>query len=850
MGSLPVTLASLGPGLVVALALLLATFGVLAWRVSILLKLGTRAIGRRRVRAALIVFGLALSTTVIAGALGTGDTMGYSVRALVSQSLGPVDEVVALDASSGGLRDQARALVDGGLGGLSTAGLSLFDQARATTALAAARRSPSIAGATPAIVDQVSLVDPVRRETEPGVLLMAVPTPYPSGFGSLRTPGGAPVAFGSLPDGSVLLNAPAAQLLGAAPGSAVQVRSSETTWGVRVAAVVADSGLGGTQPTVIVPLASYQRAIGAAGQVNAVLVANRGGADSVLQSDAATQALRVALADPTAVRQLHAFLAQPIVRHALVGAESGMSPADRASVDALRVAAAQPRPTARFVSLVSDPAVRQELAVLAYTVPSATGRDAIFGMLRSVSALSVLPVKQSTLAQADRLGSVVTTVFLVLGIFSIAASALLVFLVFSLLGADRAAELATMRALGMTRRQIMGVFLFEGLSYDLAGAALGALAGVAAALLTTWLLGRSLTAYGFHLAPHVEPGSILVAFAAGALLTFAAMLAAAWRVSRAGIVAATRGSLVDERRDWLAVPGGLLVLAAGFVWHAWRVPPVPYEPRGPLVVPVALSLALLGLACWTLAVAGALSRRGSWQRERRVGLASDALTTLLIVGVAAIWVRALAVLPTPSGDIRADAVTVAVAGVVLIVTATAVIARTLGPLLGLLDRALASAARLRAVVRPAAGELARQRWRSGMAVVMFGMVVFTVVAGLTLVDALATAYGGTEPPVAGFQLQVDQSASQPITDMRATLASAKTISPAAFSTVGAVTPLDVQVVQEGVPASSWQGATLDAVDGGFLDGIRARVDRPAPGYDTASAWAALRRRPGTALVSA
>ena len=87
--------------------------------------------------------------------------------------------------------------------------------------------------------------------------------------------------------------------------------------------------------------------------------------------------------------------------------------------------------------------------------------------------MSVVDIKQIALDQASEYGAVITTIFLVLGIFSIAASVLLIFLTFALLAADRGVELATMRALGMRRRQIMTMFLIEGLVYDLLGAALG-----------------------------------------------------------------------------------------------------------------------------------------------------------------------------------------------------------------------------------------------------------------------------------------------------------------------------------------------------------------------------------------
>ena len=90
----------------------------LAVRNPILVKLGTRNVGRRRGRSALIVVGLMLGTTIIAAALTTGDTMSHTIRQTAVRSLGNTDEVV----SAKGLTDD----IAGELG--QATGVRYFDR--------------------------------------------------------------------------------------------------------------------------------------------------------------------------------------------------------------------------------------------------------------------------------------------------------------------------------------------------------------------------------------------------------------------------------------------------------------------------------------------------------------------------------------------------------------------------------------------------------------------------------------------------------------------------------------------------------------------------------------------------
>ena len=95
--------------------------------------------------------------------------------------------------------------------------------------------------------------------------------------------------------------------------------------------------------------------------------------------------------------------------------------------------------------------------------------------------LEVDPVKQDALDRADAEGNAFMSLFTTFGSFSIFAGGLLIFLIFVMLAAERRGELGIARAVGTRRGHLVQLYLFEGLAYDLAAAAVGAALGVAIA---------------------------------------------------------------------------------------------------------------------------------------------------------------------------------------------------------------------------------------------------------------------------------------------------------------------------------------------------------------------------------
>ena len=77
------------------LLIIILIVSVAGIRRRILVRMGTRNIPRRKGQSILIIIGLMLSSTIVATSLGIGDTVRYSIRSVVLDSLGTVDERIS-----------------------------------------------------------------------------------------------------------------------------------------------------------------------------------------------------------------------------------------------------------------------------------------------------------------------------------------------------------------------------------------------------------------------------------------------------------------------------------------------------------------------------------------------------------------------------------------------------------------------------------------------------------------------------------------------------------------------------------------------------------------------------------
>ena len=134
---------------------------------------------------------------------------------------------------------------------------------------------------------------------------------------------------------------------------------------------------------------------------------------------------------------------------------------------------------------------------------------------------------------------------------------------FSIIVAQRTRELALMRAIGASRRQMIGSVLTEALVIGLVASVIGLGLGIGAGALLAWVFGHigggDLELAGLG----VPPAAIIAAFTVGMIVTVLAALLPAVRASRIPPVAAMQEAATPDRPLTKITVTGALVGAAG-----------------------------------------------------------------------------------------------------------------------------------------------------------------------------------------------------------------------------------------------------------------------------------------------
>lgn len=186
----------------------------------------------------------------------------------------------------------------------------------------------------------------------------------------------------------------------------------------------------------------------------------------------------------------------------------------------------------------------------------------------------VASFKKDGIAIAQQIGSIFTTVFVVFGLFSIAAGVLLIFLIFIMLAAERKPEMGIARAVGAKRRHLVESFLAEGMGYDLGSAIVGVFLGMGVTVLMVSLVNSFSDEGGLGITFRVAFTwrGLLTAFCLGIIATFLVITAASVNAARLNIVAAIRDlpetrRLNPEERTWRGYLRGTLnaMVAFGYV---------------------------------------------------------------------------------------------------------------------------------------------------------------------------------------------------------------------------------------------------------------------------------------------
>jgi putative ABC transport system permease protein len=699
-----------------------------------------------------------------------------------------------------------------------------------------------------------------------------------------------------LREGEVYLSRLGAERLDARPGDRLEIFVGPIALPYRVVGIVEEAGpLSMLSPVVMMRLDEAQQLLFMQGRVNNVLVSNLGDATGGLQHSAAmAERLRVLALDDGLVEQITGYLRTPEVRPILEDAMAKRA----AAGERVPLAGSTPvaTPTSGLAgmllgSLIPSDRLPQRLADLQAGLDEAGGskvREALAdaqvrgwlrelpvpesgrtqwqGWLDNVSPMEVLDVlsKGTVVSVSGVAGTVFSSIFTIFGIFSILAGVLLIFLIFVMLAAERRSELGVARAIGVQRRHLVQTFVTEGMLYDVVAAALGlalgllvsfAMVGFIGGLFNTvsgTVTGRSANIFEFRF--NVATTSLVIGYCLGVLFTFVVVLISSWRVSRLNIVTAIR-DLPDEAQARTLGSGGR-------AWR-WAVGLLCLAAAAPLYLFSGRNDRTLLLLCATLALAGltTLLARSLERTRLRPERIAWARYTLLGLGLIAIW-----------GVPWSELLGLSAGASLLEASPTHLLSFVLRPLflvLGMIvtiifnadaiawvaTRLLGGIGWLAPVLRTAIAYPLSTRFRTGMAMVMFAMIVCTVTVMAVVIEATQTLIVLSEQQSAGFQIRTQSSLLSffdPIADLQERIAAERQAHPL-LQQITAVGGVAARLAEARTPGTgAWGRVPLAGIDAGYVAQAQKvyALQARAPGYaDDAAVWEALRTRDDVAIIT-
>lgn len=885
----------------------LAVICVLAIRSRVMLKMALRNIPRRKAQTTLIVVGIMISTLIMAASFGTGDTLTFSIKKSVVDGLGTIDEFVI----------SARAGENDQFGGAAYVPVERFTRLQQQLA-----DVDIIDGLAAGLAETAPTVNERNSLSEGRMQIAGVDPDTLEGFGGFVLDGGGDVRVDSLGPNEIFINSAAAEDLEALPGDTLTVFVYGDPVALTVRGIVSGGGPVGTEPTLLMHLAGAQRMFGKEGYVNSIVVSNRGDAYSGADlSDEATRTLRVLFTDRQAASELKALLSQPTVIEQL-GLRAGrpmVSESLQADLALLQVELAKAELSEELIALFSNEEVRAEfLEAIAATGDDALVRE-VNTLVVSLAEFLVIDVKRNLLETAELVGNVVTSFFILFGLFSIMVGILLIFLIFVMLAAARRSELGMARAVGAKRWHLVQMFVFEGTAYSLVSGVVGVALGLLASALIVGIINQIFAGGGsgaddFQLTRHFELRSAVVAYCLGMVITFVTVAVSAYRVSRMNIVAAIRDlptpqetnsasalqllarllmsglfllpfrvlylSIASLRRGlWrrsaallFVAPLSLLAGPVVFVYTLFQLLLSPYRQGWMVVVRMVLStmvvvagIALillgtqtdqviwvrLGVTCGIVG-AGLLLRSSMNVNQVRPELSDRVAYTFIGVATLVYWFIPFNIMETVFGELNGGVEMFFISGITMVAAAVCTVMFNADVLLKFLTTITARIGGLRPVLVTAVAYPMSARFRTGLTLAMFALVIFTMIVMSILTEAFSTTAEDDSSVVGGWDITARVNPSTPIADIRQAIEESPDLETSEFEAIGGFTYIPVQARQRGAKEQGWRSYAVRAADDGFLAGTETEFHLIAAGYgDTAEeVWDRLRGDSALVVVDA
>ena len=687
--------------------------------------------------------------------------------------------------------------------------------------------------------------------------------------------------------GQVYLSELGALQLDASEGDLLEIFIGPIPVRYHVKAIVKEAGpFAPLAPVVMFEVAEVQKLLFMSERINAILISNTGDELSGMQhTDDVSLDLQLFSHEPNALAQIISTLTRPdnaeiLTQNAdsealagefeqfnaielylaqLVGAPDSVSQVQDV-VTFVNADSATEQQTIQFELALNNAAVKRWLLNLPFVVED---REVLQVNFKELDKYQVLPQlsKRFAVESVEIAGLAFGTLFWFPGSLSILAGIILIFLIFVLLAAERRHELGIARAVGMQRGHLVQTFVTEGVIYDLGAALLGlglgllvayGMIGIMSGLFAGVSLRLSTFENFFNLQWSVAPTSLVIAYCLGVLVAGTVVVFASWQVSRMNIVAALR-NLPDDIRSrshslWWRVAKVLLllILLAGGSLRFWLGRlywnPIPLQVYESLLIAGACGLAYL------------LWEHLDPSDNRRDSIISGGTGLCLLV----VWIWPWAGPQTADTLVESPEVLLfsfllatpfLLVGAILTVMGTAFLLAKAFVWLGSSFGPFASAALL-AVAYPL-----DHKFRTGVAILLFSMVITTVVIMTQFIQAIQVIAVPQVEDTAGFDITISPgllSVFDPLVDLKEESAIRDGFPLGEVEVMSSITELNLRVLQlRPLEESPFQMRAI-GVDEGYVE-LASQVysfSSRAPGYESdAEVWDALAKGLEVAIVT-
>lgn len=461
------------------------------------------------------------------------------------------------------------------------------------------------------------------------------------------------------------------------------------------------------------------------------------------------------------------------------------------------------------------------------------------------AGLEVFGLKQSIVEIANQAGSLFVSFFTTFGLFSIGVGLLLIFLIFSMLAAERKGEMGMSRAVGMQRRHLVQMFMAEGAIYGLGSAVVGAVIGMGLGFVIVKVAANIFSdlpdSEGFIMVTHVEPMSILTAFLAGSIITLITVGVSSWGVSKLNIVRAIRDlpEVQPTRAGGLALIFGITFTLIGLLLLIWG-----YRSAHLTTFGLGVSLTALGV--------GILLRRFGVEQRWALTLVGALLLTYWLLPPSFFdWIR---------DDWNEDFSIFFISSFLIVIGAVLVIVNNSRIVAGVIVGTVGRLRHWTPIVRSAVVYPLRFGFRTGLSMVMFSVVVLSVTVMAVLIEGFNQLFDDQARLGGGYQVVgFVNSDLNPINNLR--------------DSVEADPELDFVTRMDGRPSvgtlrsipqsqgrlvgslDDSKGVTITGIDGDFVESNDFRIALATEEYtvdgevDAKRLWQDLENKPGLAIAN-